>query len=279
MLQISELYIYPIKSLAGIAVAEALVTKTGFEHDRRWMLIDENCRFISQREAPQMALLQVAIQNNGLRITHKITAVSTIVPFSATGEQVEVTIWDDTCLGKYVGADADEWFTRVLGMRCRLVYMPDATRRAVDQRYAPPGAITSFSDAYPFMMIGQASLDDLNTRLTQKLPINRFRPNIVFTGGQPFEEDRMGHFVIGDIHFYGVKLCERCNIITIDQDTATGGKEPTKTLAAYRRKGNNVLFGQNLVHQGKGKISVGDVLKVLSENRDKRFIISEPVAI
>lgn len=216
MLKVSELYIYPIKSLGGMAVSEASVTPTGFEHDRRWMLVDENCRFISQREAPQMALLQVAIENEGLGITNKTIGVTTTIPFTAIGEQVMVTIWDDTCLGRYVSIEADEWFTRILGIKCRLVYMPDETRRQVEQPYAPPGAITSFSDAYPFMMIGQASLDDLNSRLTEKLPINSFRPNIVFTGGQPYEEDRLGHFIIGDINFYGVKLCARCNIITIE---------------------------------------------------------------
>jgi len=153
--------------------------------------------------------------------------------------------------------------------------MPVETKRQVDPRYAPPGAVTSFSDAYPFMMIGQASLDDLNNRLAEKMLVNRFRPNIVFTGGQPFQEDLMEHFVVGDIHFFGVKLCARCNIITIDQDTAASGKEPTKTLAAYRRKGNNILFGQNLVHRGEGTISVGDDLKIISINHHERFIINE----
>lgn len=273
MLQISELYIYPIKSLAGIAVTEALVTKTGFEHDRRWMLVDENGRFISQREVPEMALLQVSVQDNGLLATHKTKGNRIFIPFQSTGRQVKVTIWDDTCSAEYVNRGTDKWFTAMLGINCRLVYMPDETKRIVDQRYAPGNAVTSFSDAYPFMIIGQASLDDLNSRLDQALPTNRFRPNIVFTGGQPFEEDRMGHFTVGDIDFYGVKLCARCNIITIDQDNAQSGKEPAKTLAGYRKKNNKILFGQNLVHQGAGIISIGDRMQIISRNDDERFII------
>jgi uncharacterized protein YcbX len=277
MLQISELYIYPIKSLAGIAVTEALVTKTGFEHDRRWMLVDENCRFISQREVPQMALLQVSVEVNGLAVSHKTKGDPLIIPFQSTGRQVKVTIWDDTCTAEYVSHETDKWFTALLGINCRLVYMPDETKRIVDQRYAPANAVTSFSDAYPFMMIGQASLDDLNSRLDEALPINRFRPNIVFTGGQPYEEDRIGHFTVRDIDFYGVKLCARCNIITIDQDNAQSAKEPTKTLAVYRKKDHKILFGQNLVHEGAGIISIGDRMQIISRNYDERFIINEAV--
>ena len=275
MLKISELYIYPVKSLGGIALNQACVTPTGFEHDRRWMLVDENRRFISQREIPQMALLNVAIQTEGLRVTHKITNASVIIPFSATGPEVTVTIWNDTCLARYASAEADKWFTSVLGINCRLVYMPGETRRHVDPRYAPAGAITSFSDAYPFLIIGQASLDDLNSRLAEALPINRFRPNIVFTGGRPYQEDRMGHFIIRDTHFYGVKLCDRCPIPTIDQNSAVRGKEPLKTLAGYRKKDNKILFGQNLVHNGSGKISLGDPVQIISINHDDRFIINE----
>jgi uncharacterized protein YcbX len=277
MLQISELYIYPIKSLAGIAVTKALVTKTGFEYDRRWMLVDENCRFISQREVSEMALLQVSVRDNGLMVTHKTKSDSTIIPFQSAGRQVEVTVWDDTCMAEYVSAETDKWFSDMLGLNCRLVYMPDETKRVVDQRYAPADAITSFSDAYPFLIVGQASLDNLNSRLDQALPMNRFRPNIVFTGGQPYEEDRIAHFTVNDIDFFGVKLCARCNIITIDQETAQSAKEPTKTLAGYRKKNNKILFGQNLVHEGAGIIAIGDHMQIMRMNYDERFIISEAV--
>jgi len=279
MLKVSGLFIYPIKSLPGIALTEALVTEKGFEHDRRWMLVDENNLFISQREAPQMTQLIISVKDDGLHIKHKTKNGAITIPFYSLGidTDVQVTIWDDTCNATYVSDAADQWFSEMLEIKCRLVYMPDDTRRIVDQQYAPGDLVTSFADAYPFLIIGQASLDDLNERLTEALPMDRFRPNIVFTGGQPFEEDLMGSFTIGNIHFYGVKLCARCIITTINQQNATRGKEPLKTLASYRRKNNKILFGQNLVHHGEGTIAIGDRIEILSLNQDERFLVNEKV--
>ena len=276
MLKVSELYIYPIKSLAGIPVKKALVTSRGFEHDRRWLLVDENNCFITQREHFQMALLQVTIENDGLRVTHKVNGKSLTIPFYTPGidyEKAMVTIWDDTCLAEFVSAEADKWFTDTLGIKCRLVYTPDSTLRIVDQRYAHEDSITSFADAYPFLLIGQGSLDDLNSKLVEQLPMNRFRPSIVFTGGEAFSEDLYGHFTINNIDFFGVKLCARCVMTTVNQDTAIKGKEPLKTLAKYRFKNNKILFGQNLIHEGSGEISIGDELVVLQENVEERFLI------
>lgn len=264
MLYISQLFIYPIKSLGGIQVASARVTDRGFEHDRRWMLVDENNRFLSQREFAEMALLKVSVTTQGLLVKHAhYPAEEIAIPFTPqTGETGSFIIWDDTVAGQYVSYAADDWFSKVLKINCRLVYMPDDTRRNVNTKYAT-GKITSFSDAYPFMMLGQSSLDDLNSRLTDKIPVNRFRPNIVFTGGNAFDEDTMGHIRINNIDFYGVKLCARCPIPTIDQDTIAKSKEPTKTLLTYRRRNNDVYFGQNLVHNGDGVVSVGDAVTVL----------------
>ncbi len=279
MLQISGLYIYPIKSLPGIAVSEAMVTAKGFEHDRRWMLVDENNLFISQREAPQMTQLLVTIEYDGLHIKHKLKGNSITIPFDppSPDQRRTVTIWDDTCEARYVSREADEWFTAMLEINCQLVYMPDDSMRIVDQRYASDDMVTSFADAYPFMMIGQASLDDLNSRLAESLPMDRFRPNIVFTGGGPFEEDLLADFTIRNIHFYGVKLCARCVITTIDQDSGAKGKEPLKTLASYRAKNNKIYFGQNLVHIGDGVIAVGDQIHTISLNHEERFMITERV--
>lgn len=275
MLQVSELYIYPIKSLSGIAVKSAKITDRGFEHDRRWLLVDSENRFLTQREHPQMALLQPTINNNELRITHKVNSNLFIISLNTppSGGRGAVIIWDDTCEAEFVSDAADQWFSTVLGLQCRLVYMPDETRRIVDQRYAPKNSVTSFSDAYPFLIIGQASLDDLNNRLAEPLPMSRFRPNIIFTGGEPYDEDLYNHFKIGDIDFYGVKLCARCVMTTIDQETAKKGKEPLKKLASYRFKNNKILFGQNLIHQGNGEIHIGDNLVVLTEHSDERFVV------
>jgi uncharacterized protein YcbX len=275
MLQISHLYIYPIKSLSGIEVNEALITEKGFEHDRRWMLVDENNRFISQRELAGMTQLQPAITNEGLLVTHKTKLDSIVIPFKSPGQnRVMVTIWDDRCMAEFVSDEADAWFTSALGVNCRLVYMPDESKRIVDPNYALQNELTSFADAYPFLMIGQTSLNDLNNRLIETIPINRFRPNIVFTGGTPYQEDSMASVSIRGIIFSGVKLCARCVMITIDQDKGTGGKEPSKTLATYRQKNKKLYFGQNMLCKGGGIIKVGDELKVLSIHQDERFVIN-----
>ncbi|RZA01217.1 MAG: MOSC domain-containing protein [Sphingobacteriaceae bacterium] len=273
MLKISEIYIYPIKSLGGISVNQAEVTDRGFKYDRRWMLIDDNNRFLSQREVATMALLKVSLSEDGLNVVNTTDGNNLFVPYTPQkNEFFDVTIWDDTCTTQLVSDEADKWFTQALGINCKLVYMPDDSHRLTDARYADN--ITSLSDGYPFMMIGQASLDELNGHLDEALSINRFRPNMVFTGGTPYQEDRINEFTINDISFNGVKLCARCNVTTINQDDASKGKEPLKTLAGYRSKNKKIYFGQNVVHTGVGVVNVGDELIVLSTHNEERFIIS-----
>jgi uncharacterized protein YcbX len=262
MLIVSELFIYPIKSLGGISVKEATVTDRGFRYDRRWMLVDDSGQFYSQRSNSHMALLQVEIIESGLHVYHKQDSSNFIdIPFrTQPSETIDVVIWDDICKAELVSKEADQWFTKMLDLPCRLVYMPDDSLRKVDLSYAANEEITSFSDAYPMLLIGQSSLDDLNSKLSAPVPMNRFRPNIVFTGGVPFQEDEMESFTINGIWFAAVKPCDRCLITTIDQETAAKGKDPLKTLAAYRTQNNKVMFGQNLLFDGRGRISVGDEL-------------------
>lgn len=265
MLTVSELYIYPIKSLGGISAGSALVTSRGLQYDRRWLLIDSNNRFLTQREYPEMALLQPGLTTDGLIVHQKKNeAESIFIPHALppATKTVTVQIWDDVCEAKLASNEIHKWFSAALNKQCRLVYMPDTTARMVDKKYAANNEITSFSDAYPVLIIGQSSLDEVNSRLTDPLPINRFRPNIVFTGAKPFEEDTMEEFEINGIGFFGVQLCARCVVTTINQDEATKGKEPLKTLASYRMKGNKIYFGQNLLHMGEGVITVGDAIKI-----------------
>ena len=162
-----------------------------------------------------------------------------------------------------MGSEANEWFSHKLDMRCKLLYMPHESKRKVDREYMLNNDITGFSDAFPLLMIGQASLDDLNSRLDIPVPMNRFRPNIVFTGGDPFEEDTMEHFRINNIDLYAVKPCARCVVTTTDQETGATAKEPLKTLASYRTGNNKVYFGQNILYKNNGVIKVGDELKVV----------------
>ncbi len=260
--------------MGGISVKSALVTDRGFENDRRWMLVDEHNRFISQREVAEMALLEVTITDAGLTVRKKGRHSSVMIPFKPqTNEFAEVIIWDDQCPAQFVSPEADLWFKNTLGINCRLVYMPDSSFRATEAEYTPTGYLTSLSDGYPFLLVGQASLDDLNKHLSEPLPMGRFRPNIVFTGGEAFAEDLMKSITIGDILFNGVKLCARCPVTTIDQDTGERGKEPLKLLSAYRKRNNKVYFGQNLIHDGAGTISLGDEIHVLQFNDEERFFI------
>ena len=270
MLQVSELFIYPIKSLGGISVSVAVVTDRGLQYDRRWMLVDSNNEFMTQREFVEMALLQTEMSEGGLKVLHKKEESSILIPFEPIGETISVQVWSDRCKATIVDQKINNWFSDVLEKKCQVVYMPGTTKRRVDGRYAFNQELTNFSDGYPFMTIGQSSLDDLNSRLEEKLHINRFRPNIVFTGGIAFEEDTWAHFTINDINFFGVKLCSRCVITTINQDTIKKSKEPLKTLATYRQKNHKIYFGQNLLHHGEGMIYVGDEIKLV-ERKLSRF--------
>jgi uncharacterized protein YcbX len=280
MLQVSALYIYPIKSLGGISLNNALLTDRGLQHDRRWMLIDANNRFLSQRENSQMALLKTALSEDGVLVTYTPDGTSITIPFLPQSEQLlDVIIWDDACMAQLVSPDIDAWFSQKIGIPARLVYMPDNSLRQTDLKYTSEGSITSFSDAYPMLIIGQASLDDLNSRIPEALPMNRFRPNIVFTGGNPYSEDLMKHIAINGLDMYGVKLCSRCVMTTVNQQTAEKSKEPLKTLAKYRLKNNKIYFGQNLVHNAEGVLNVGDELTILELHDEERFLIKPVVSV
>jgi len=254
-MHLSEINIYPVKSLGGISLKSAAVERRGLQYDRRWMLVDEQGTFLTQREISQMALLGTAIEPPHLVVFEKKNPVSRVlVPLEVmSGDlpQMMVEVWGDECAAQQMPPEISDWFSGVLGEKMYLVQMPDTTRRPADDRYAPPGHVVSFADGFPFLIIGQASLDDLNSRLAQPLPMSRFRPNFVFTGGQPFEEDGWSDFRIGDVAFRGVKPCARCIIPTTDQDTAARAAEPLKTLATYRQSGPKILFGQNVLWMGE----------------------------
>jgi len=270
MLSISQLYIYPVKGLGGIAVSTALVTTRGLDHDRRFMLVDQDGLFLTQREHPLMALLRTAIEAGELVVWHKENSSDKLrLPLVPEPSLLSTTVkvWDDYCDAQYVSDDADKWFSNQLNASCRLLYMPESTKRMVDPQYAFNNEITSFTDGYPVLLIGHSSLDDLNKRMEEALPMDRFRPGIVMTGGDPFEEDTMEQFSINGINFYGVKLCARCVVTTTNQETGSTGKEPLKTLAKYRAANNKVFFGQNVLCAGKGIIQSGDEIVVIKRKQ------------
>ena len=271
---ISDLYIYPVKSLGGIKISNAELTDRGFKYDRRWMLVDRDNRFLTQREHPLMALLQTEITDAGLKVYRKENPSDFIlVPFTySSGDRIRVNIWDDFCEAIPFNEEFSKWFSDAIELPCTLVFMPDDSLRKVDKRYAVnQQEVTSFSDAYQALLISEESLEDLNNRMDDALPMNRFRPNIVIRNCAPFEEDTMRHFKINNIDFYGVKLCARCVLTTINQDTAERKKEPLKTMYTYRARNNNVYFRQNVLYHGKGVIAVGDEITIIEKSEAPVF--------
>lgn len=263
---VQDIFIYPIKSLGGIRIAEAVVEEKGFQHDRRWMLIDEEGVFVSQREYPQLALFSVDLRETELIVYQRKDLENLIqIPFDeATGPELMVTIWDDQVLAKVVHPLVSQWFSKILGFEVNLVVMPENSHRKVDPRYAVNGESVSFSDGMPYLLIGQESLNDLNSRLENPVPMDRFRPNIVCAGGTSFLEDSLRKIKIGEVEFQIVKPCARCVMTTVDQASGEKGKEPLKTLSSYRTINSKVYFGQNMVALQSGKIKIGD--NILSQD-------------
>jgi uncharacterized protein len=259
---LSEIFVYPIKSVSGISLNKAKIGEKGIEKDRRWMIINAEGKFISQRSHPELSLIAVKIETDGLTVSHKNKNYDNLfIPYEVDEENTAVVeIWNDKCSAVFVSNAADCWFSKVLGIPCRLVYMPDDTKRIVDPRYSEGNKTVGFADGYPFLLIGQSSLDDLNSKLDKSIKMNRFRPNLVFAGGEPFIEDFWREFKINNITFYPVKPCARCVVTRVDQETGLKGNEPLDTLSSYRMKNNKVYFGQNLISEGSGIINVGDPL-------------------
>jgi uncharacterized protein YcbX len=268
-LTLTGLFLYPVKSLGGYAVPEAEVTARGLRHDRRWLLVDERNRFMTQRQQPELALLDVAPAYNGFLISHRQRPdlLPLFIPFEASPDRtLFVTVWDDILWAWRGAPEADEWLSTALGRPCRLVYMSDMVRRDVEPALNPEGQLVSFADGYPFLLAGEAALADLNTRLAAPVPMNRFRPNLVFGGGPAYDDDTWEQFQVGEVPFRAVRGCGRCVLTTIDQQTAqkSPNSEPLRTLATYRQADNSTLFGQNVTGPAHGRLRVGDVISVLS---------------
>ncbi|MGI8787457.1 MAG: MOSC domain-containing protein [Pyrinomonadaceae bacterium] len=278
---LSEINIYPIKSLGGIALQNAKVEERGLRYDRRWMLVDEKNNFLTQREFPKMATVGVEILNEGLHVSQNKSAK--IISFAPnTNETTSVKIWSSRCRARVYESEINEWFGDVLETDCKLVLMPEETRRKVNYFYAVhEGDAVSFADGYPFLLIGENSLADLNSRLENELPMNRFRPNFVVKDSAPFAEDSWKKIKIGGTVFHVVKPCGRCVITTIDQiDGEKNGVEPLKTLATFRIPKRSVkkkiLFGQNLIAENVGEVlSIGDEIEVLEVSNKKRDFRSD----
>ena len=262
---VSGLYVYPVKSCRGISLTTADVGRMGIRYDRQWMFVDDRGMFVAQRasselgvEVRTMCLIETAIANDQL-ILSAPNMPSLEVPLAGRGgAEIPVRVWDSHVSGTEQGQEAAEWATEYVSRErpghYRLVRMPDEGVR-------PPKRGTSmlaYADAYPFLVISEASLEDLNGRLAEPLPMDRFRPNLVLRGCEPYGEDRLDRIRVGQVELVGMTLCERCPLPTTNQQTAERGKEPLRTLATYRRMPGGVMFGRNFNHAGTGVIRLGD---------------------
>jgi uncharacterized protein YcbX len=268
LIRVSDLVIYPIKSCCGVTVDQVMVGVTGFEHDRRWMVVGDDGRFLSQREHHRLALVRVRLGEDRLRLEAPGLPVLEVAFEGGNGRPSRVQVWDDECPAMTEGADAAAWFSRHLGCSARLVRMTGDNARPLSSSSAQPGDYVSFADGYPFLLLSAASLDGLNRRLSLPIPMDRFRPNIVIDGCEPHAEDAWDRVRIGEVRFRLAKPCARCVVTTVDQTTGERGREPLRTLSTYRTVDGQVLFGQNLVHEGRGVLRVGDPVEVLDRARD-----------
>ena len=258
-LMISEIYCYPIKSLGGFRLGKAKVLAKGLEYDRRWMLTDADGHFLTQRNLPKLALFKISSHNfpQSFEVHYMEHQIS--IPIEPLGSRFDARVWNDTVAVQEVSPECNAFFTHHLGISCRLAFFHETASRLIDADYALDASNqTSLSDGYPILLLGQSSLTDLNSRLKQPVGVDRFRPNIVFTGMHPYAEDDFREFSIGGVHLTAVKPCARCIMTTIDQQTAHKGAEPLATLSTYRKHNNRILFGMNVIPKTEGYIAEGD---------------------
>lgn len=262
-LAVSELHVYPVKSCAGWTLDRAEAVATGFAHDREWMVADSEGGFITQRQYPKMALIRPSLSPEGLTLEAP-GLPKIVVPIIEDGARVPVIVWESPCTAVDQGKAVSEWLSGYLGKECRLVRMAPEFQRGVKEKYRKSGKeVVGFADSMPFLLTSQASLDDLNSKLADKLPMDRFRPNIVVSGGAAFQEDAWKKIRIGSVVFRVSKACVRCEITTVDQRTGEKGGEPLETLGKYRTGPKGVMFGQNLIHENIGALQVDDIVEVI----------------
>ncbi len=270
-MEISNLFIYPVKSLGGILQQHSTIDDYGLQYDRNWMIINPvTNKFRSQRDTPRMCLIQPLLDNNDSLVLTARGIEDCALPNYILGEECRVQVWDDFCCGIDQGDIPAEWLSDFLHERCRLVRIPKNHRRSTRKG----NAMLGYADAYSLLVMSEASLSNLNDQLVEPVPIDRFRPNIVIKGCLSHEEDQWEKIQIGNVECAGLKLCARCSIVSTDQRNAERLKEPNATLATYRRgkhlgivdkkHTNEIYFGKYYNHCSRGSISVGDEVVVIN---------------
>ena len=262
-MRISELHVYPIKSAAGVTLKRARLDDFGLADDRRWMIVDDHGVFQSQREHPTLTLLEVELEPGALVVRSAPAGEARVTRGQPPGPVTQVRVWDDDVDAIDCGDEVAAIITAHVGEPVRLVYMPDSSIRPVNPDYYSARARVSFADAFPLLLITQESLDELNGRLAQRIPMLRFRPNVVVSGAEPYAEDTWRMIRLGAVPCDVVKPCDRCATTTVDIATGVRGKEPLRTLASYRNWNGKVYFGQNVIHRQPGEMAAGDGVSIL----------------
>ncbi len=263
-MRITALYIHPVKSCAAVAVTKAEVGRRGLTDDRRFMIVDANGRFLSQRTHPRMALLVAELSGDQLVLRDRANQelgelrVPRVPLARGDAPRRAVTVWRDT-MDALALPESEAWLTRALGKPATLVYQPEETLRVIpEDRAGRTGDEVSFADGYPCLLTSETSLADVAARVGAPLEMTRFRPNVVVDGGAPFEEESLRTVLVGSVLFRHAKPCERCTVPNVDPTTGESGSEPIRTLAGYRAKEGAVFFGINLIPETLGEIRVGD---------------------
>ena len=264
MIQLSNLTYYPIKACRGFDVAESQVERMGLANDRRMMVVTPSGKFLTQREYPRLALVTPTVKN-GMVTLSAPNFDSLQFGIQSTGTPTPVEVWKSKDVSAIdQGEESAQWLSDWLGVSVRLVHVADGFKRKLNPEYAVHADDhTGFADGYPILIISEESLQDLNSKLDSAVPMNRFRPNIVIKGCEPFAEETWKRIRIGGVEMALVKPCARCVVTTIDKDTLAKSKEPLKTLSSYRMQELGAIFGVNVIPLNEGVVKVGMSVEVL----------------
>lgn len=268
-MHLSSLHLYPLKSAAGLAVETLDIVPRGPRHDRRWLVLDTDGRFVTARQISRMVLIRAGTAGGGLRLSAPGLPDFDVAAPQPNASRLRVSIWKDTVDAAVVDPAADAWLSVFLQQPVRLVYMDDDARRAVDPVYAQPGDEVSFADGYPLLVISLSALDGLNTRLAdigrEPVSMSQFRPNLVVADAAAHAEDDWKRVRIGALEFDAVKVCTRCVFTTVDPVSGMRREdgEPLNILKDYRRTPAGITFGMNLIPRGVGTLCVGDAVETL----------------
>jgi uncharacterized protein YcbX len=264
---LASIHVYPVKGCRGVDLDSSPVEPCGLAGDRRWLIVDSGSRFLSQRGEPPLARVTVSRDPGGISVASDGHPPLRVTAPGPAAEMLKVTVWSSTVLAAAAGPEADAWFSAYLGQPARLAYLDDPTRRAVNPQFAADGDVVSFADGFPLLLTSTGSLARLGQWLAaegeQPVPMNRFRPNVVAAGADPWAEDHWRRIRIGNVTFRVAKPCGRCLVTTTDQATGERGPQPLAMLGRRRRSGKLLVFGQNLIPDSPGLLRAGDPVEVI----------------